>query len=144
MDDNGEFTSFSASNSRFSKYSLFSIKFTKVDNISPSKPLIEYAEEKSNKPRKKTESILNQSDMILQVIEKLNGKFPMNPKNELALRSSCLILVAEFMSQFNMENLDIGLDGLIDGDKNLNTSYKVEAFRREFTLNKEIYSKPKF
>lgn len=78
------------------------------------------------------------------MIQKLNGQFPMNEKNELPLRVSCLLLVAELMSQCNMETMDITLEGLMQGDKNLNASYKVEAFRKEFELNPEMYSRKKF
>lgn len=125
------------------KEELFSIKIYPIDSVAPSKPMIEYANENSNKPRKKTESFLNQSDIVLNMIEKLNGQFPMNEKNELPLRVSCLLLVAELMSQSNMETMDITLEGLIEGDKNLNASYKVEALRKEFILNPEMYSRKK-
>ena len=126
------------------KEELFSIKLYPIDSVAPSKPSIEYADENSHKSRKKTDSFLNQSEVALDMIQKLNGKFPMNEKNELPLRVSCLLLVAELMSQCNMETMDITLEGLMQGDKNLNASYKVEAFRKEFELNPEMYSRKKF
>lgn len=121
------------------KEELFSIKFIKVDNIEKSLQMVEYAEENSTMPRKKSETFFQQTDVILDIVEKLNGQFPMKPNNELPLRASCILLVAELMSQCNMETMEILLEGLIDGDNDLKTSYKVQSFRKEFILNVESY-----
>lgn len=124
------------------KEELFYIKFTKIDHVEalyPPKPIIEYADEDSEEPRKKSDSLFNQSDMILEMLHKLNGQFPMKPNNELPLRTSALLLTAELMSQCNFWTLDLALEGLIEGNTPLNSSFKVQALRKEFALNLEEY-----
>lgn len=125
------------------KEELFSIQFIKTNKISKTEQMVEYADKTSHLPRKKSENFLQQSDVILQLVENLYGKFDMNSSNELPLRASCILMVAEFMSQCNMETLDITLEGLMEGDKDLNTSYQVKCFRKEFLLNPENYIKKK-
>lgn len=124
------------------KEELFHIKFTKINYVEisqPLKPTIEYADENAEQPKKKSESLINQSDMILEILHKLDGQFSMKPHNELPLRASALLLTAELMSQCNFLTFDLNLVGLSFGDVQLNTSFKVQALRTEFPLNIEEY-----
>jgi hypothetical protein len=116
------------------KEEVFTIKLTKLNEIEDTKQNVEFGNNLKS-PRKKSESFLNQPDMILDIIEKLADRFPKEEQNRLPLRASGLLLVAEFMSQCNMQDLSATLEGLMDGDTPLNASYKVEAIRKEIGLD---------
>lgn len=126
------------------KEELFSITFKRTDKINQVKTMAEYADEKSRMPRKKHECLYEQSDIVLDIVENLEGQFTMNKRNELPLRASCILLVAEFMSQCNLETLDLGLEKLMEADTDLHTSYTVEARRKEFVLTPDSFPKKKF
>ena len=125
------------------KEELFSITFTKTDTLKDVNTMAEYENKKSPMPRKKHEQLYEQSDMVLDIIEKLEGQFTMNKRNELPLRASCILLVAEFMSTCNIETLDLGLQGLMQGEEDLHTCYIVKARRKEFVLTPESFPKKK-
>lgn len=126
------------------KEELFSITFKRTDKINQVKTMAEYADEKSRMPRKKHECLYEQSDIVLDIVENLEGQFSMNKRNELPLRASCILLVAEFMSQCNLKTLDLGLEKLMEADTDLHTSYTVEARRKEFVLTPDSFPKKKF
>jgi hypothetical protein len=121
----------------------FTIKLTKITEVPEVTPGVQYADGTEKAPKKKTSSLIEQDNAIFDLIEKLDSKLEMKPVNELPLRVSGLLLTAEFMSQTNIQNLNATLEGLMDGDTNLNASYKVEATRKEVELDLNNTSKPK-
>lgn len=121
----------------------FTIKLTKITEVPEVTPGVEYGDEKTKEPKKKTNSLIEQDNAIFDLIEKLNSRLDMKPVNELPLRVSGLLLTAEFMSQTNIQDLNATLEGLMDGDKNLNASYRVEATRKEVELDLNNTSRAK-
>jgi hypothetical protein len=128
------------------KEELFTLKLKKIDHVglvaqNKQDQSIEYADKEAKEPLKKLDNLFNQENAVFDIMEQLKNKFPMNSSNELPLRTSAVLFVAELMSQINAENFSATLEGLIDGDTPLNASYQVEAVRKEIAL--DLNSNPK-
>jgi len=131
------------------KEEIFTLKLRKFDEAElfaqkSEGQSIEYADKEAKEPLNKVDSFFNQENAIFDIMEQLKNKIPMNSTNELPLRTSAVLFVAELMSQINAEKFNATLEGLIDGDTPLNASYTVEAERKEIALDLDPSPKRKF
>lgn len=81
--------------------------------------------EKNNSDHPKINLFVNQQEAVIDIFQYLKQQFPMSRESNIALLSSSILSIFEFMSVNNLSKLSCFMDGVIVNGKNSDNNYKI-------------------
>lgn len=92
--------------------------------------------EKNSQNHPKINLFINQQEPVLNIFQYLKEQFPMSRESNIALLSSSLLSIFEFMSVNNFSKFSYIMEGIIENGKKSDNNYKIilENNEKEFNI----------